>query len=66
MTPEIPLLWMGGENSKEFLTGWFLNTTILLAPIAATSFCAAQRNKRYSTSASLSINYKREKASKKN
>jgi hypothetical protein len=21
----IPLLWRGGENSEEFLTGWFKN-----------------------------------------
>ncbi|REC54748.1 hypothetical protein DRF62_08575 [Chryseobacterium piscium] len=66
MTRGIPLLWRGGENFKEIFDGVVSSTTILLAPIAATSFCAAQRNKRYSTSASLSINYKREKASKKN
>ncbi len=58
MTREIPLLWRGGENFNEIFDGVVFNTTILLAPIAATSFCAAQRNKRYSE--------KREKASKKN
>jgi len=24
----IPLLWRGGENSKEFLTGWFMKLKI--------------------------------------
>jgi hypothetical protein len=25
---KIPLLWRGGENSKEFLTGWFSTAAI--------------------------------------